>query len=39
VACVTIAQHDAVAAAMQSTLLFSRVLVLGADNRGAQVEP
>jgi homoserine kinase len=39
VACVTIAQHDAVAAAMQSTLPSSRVLVLAADNRGALVEP
>jgi homoserine kinase len=39
VACVTIAQHDAVAAAMQSTLPSSRILVLAADNRGAQVEP
>jgi homoserine kinase len=39
VACVTIEQHDAVAAAMQSTLPSSRVLVLGADNRGAHVEP
>ena len=38
VACVTIEQHDAVAAAMQSTLPSSRVLVLAADNRGAQVE-
>jgi homoserine kinase len=38
VACVTIAQHDPVAAAMQSTLPSSRVLVLAADNRGAQVE-
>ena len=39
VACVTIERHDAVAAAMQSTLPSSRVLVLAADNRGAQVEP
>jgi homoserine kinase len=39
VACVTIEQHDPVAAAMQSTLPSSRVLVLAADNRGAQVEP
>jgi homoserine kinase len=39
VACVTIDHHDAVAAAMQSTLPSSRVLVLAADNRGAQVEP
>jgi homoserine kinase len=39
VACVTVDQHDAIAAAMQSTLPSSRVLVLAADNRGAQVEP
>jgi homoserine kinase len=39
VACVTIDHHDAVAAAMQSTLPSSRVLVLAADNRGALVEP
>ena len=38
VACVTIDQPDAVAAAMQSTLPSSRVLVLAADNRGTIVE-
>jgi homoserine kinase len=38
VACVTVDQHDAIAAAMQSTLPSSRVLVLEADNRGAHVE-
>ena len=38
VACVTVDQPDSVAAAMQSALPSSRVLVLGADNRGTQVE-